>query len=51
VGGARLRGRQRAAGRFRNVTTAFHHATVNFDGNARMFGRTVLGLDPGTPLV
>ena len=37
--------------RFRDVNTASHHATVDFDGNAQMYGRTVLGLDPGTPLV
>lgn len=37
-------------GRFRDVNTACHHATVDFDGNAQMYGRTVLGLDPGTPL-
>ena len=24
---------------------------VDFDGNAEMYGRTRLGLDPGTPLV
>lgn len=37
--------------RFRDVNTACHHAVADFDGNARMFGRVLLGLDPGTPLV
>jgi alkylation response protein AidB-like acyl-CoA dehydrogenase len=37
--------------RYRDVNTASHHATVDFDGNAQMYGRTQLGLDPGTPLV
>ncbi len=38
-------------GRYRDVNTACHHAIADFDGNARMYGRTRLGLDPGTPLV
>ncbi len=37
--------------RYRDVNTACHHATIDFDGNAQMYGRTRLGLDPGTPLV
>ncbi len=37
--------------RYRDVNTACHHAIVDFDGNALMYGRTQLGLDPGTPLV
>lgn len=37
--------------RFRDINTACHHAVADFDGNARMYGRVVLGLDPGTPLV
>ena len=37
--------------RYRDVNTACHHAIVDFDGNAQMYGRTRLGLDPGTPLV
>ncbi|MGH1490095.1 MAG: acyl-CoA dehydrogenase family protein [Acidimicrobiales bacterium] len=37
--------------RYRDVNTACHHAIADFDGNAQMYGRTRLGLDPGTPLV
>lgn len=37
--------------RYRDINTACHHAAVDFDGSAQMFGRTQLGLDPGTPLV
>lgn len=37
--------------RYRDVNTACHHATVDFDSTAQMYGRTRLGLDPGTPLI
>lgn len=37
--------------RYRDVNTACHHAIVDFDGNARMYGRTRLGLEPDTPLI
>jgi alkylation response protein AidB-like acyl-CoA dehydrogenase len=37
--------------RFRDVNTACHHAVADFDDNAQMYGRVVLGLEPGTPLV
>ncbi|MGB5757690.1 MAG: acyl-CoA dehydrogenase family protein, partial [Acidimicrobiales bacterium] len=37
--------------RYRDVNTACHHAIVDFDGNAQMYGRTRLGLEPGTPLL
>ena len=37
--------------RFRDINTACHHAVADFDGNAQMYGRVLLGLDPGTPLV
>ncbi|MFT7599196.1 MAG: 3-hydroxy-9,10-secoandrosta-1,3,5(10)-triene-9,17-dione monooxygenase [Acidimicrobiales bacterium] len=37
--------------RFRDVNTACHHAVVDFDSNARMYGRVKLGLDPDTPLI
>lgn len=37
--------------RFRDVNTACHHAVADFDNNAQMYGRVVLGLEPGTPLV
>ena len=37
--------------RYRDVNTACHHAIADFDNNAQMYGRTRLGLDPGTPLV
>lgn len=37
--------------RYRDVNTACHHAIVDFDANAQMYGRTRLGLDPGTPLL
>ncbi len=37
--------------RYRDVNTACHHATVDFDANAQLYGRTLLGLDPETPLV
>ena len=30
--------------RYRDVNTACHHAAVDFDGNAEMYGRTRLGL-------
>jgi hypothetical protein len=33
------------------VNTAAHHAMIDFDSNAEMFGRITLGLDPGTPLL
>lgn len=36
---------------YRDLTTACHHATVDLDGTAEMFGRVRLGLDPGTVLV
>jgi alkylation response protein AidB-like acyl-CoA dehydrogenase len=36
---------------FRDVNTAAHHAMIDFDSNAEMFGRVALGLDPGTPLL
>jgi alkylation response protein AidB-like acyl-CoA dehydrogenase len=38
-------------GRYRDVNTACHHAVADFDSSAEMFGRTRLGLDPGTPIV
>ena len=41
----------RLQARYRDVNTACHHAIVDFDGNAQMYGRTRLGLEPGTPLV
>ncbi|MDH4145896.1 MAG: acyl-CoA dehydrogenase family protein [Acidimicrobiia bacterium] len=37
--------------RFRDLNTASHHAVADLDTNAQMYGRVVLGLDPGTPLV
>jgi alkylation response protein AidB-like acyl-CoA dehydrogenase len=37
--------------RYRDVNTACHHAIVDFDASAEMFGRTRLGVDPGTPIV
>lgn len=37
--------------RFRDVNTASHHAVADFDGNAQLYGRIALGLDPGTPLL
>lgn len=37
--------------RYRDVNTACHHAATDFDGNAQMYGRVRMGLDPGTPLV
>ncbi|MPZ22950.1 MAG: hypothetical protein GEU28_05285 [Dehalococcoidia bacterium] len=36
---------------FRDINVATHHATVDFDGAMEVYGRTALGLDPGTPLV
>jgi 3-hydroxy-9,10-secoandrosta-1,3,5(10)-triene-9,17-dione monooxygenase len=35
----------------RDVGTACHHATVDLDTAAEMYGRVSLGLDPGTPLL
>lgn len=37
--------------RFRDVTTASHHAIADFDTTAELFGRVRLGLTPGTPLL
>ena len=37
--------------RFRDLNTACHHAIVDLDANAELYGRVCLGLDPGTPLV
>ncbi len=37
--------------RYRDVTTACHHAIIDLDGNLETYGRTLLGLDPGTPLI
>lgn len=37
--------------RYRDINTASHHAIVDFDGNAQMYGRTQLGEEPGTALV
>ena len=36
---------------FRDMNTACHHAAVDFDGTAEMFGRMTLGLPPATSLV
>jgi alkylation response protein AidB-like acyl-CoA dehydrogenase len=36
---------------FRDMNTACHHAVVDFDSTAEMFGRVTLGLPPETPLV
>ena len=35
----------------RDMNTASHHATVDFDSTAEMFGRVALGLEPGTPVL
>jgi alkylation response protein AidB-like acyl-CoA dehydrogenase len=35
----------------RDVSTACHHATIDIDTAAEMYGRVTLGLDPGTPLL
>ena len=37
--------------RYRDINTACHHATIDFDNNAQMYGRVKLNLEPGTPLV
>ncbi len=34
-----------------DINTACHHAIVDFDSNAELFGRVRLGLDAGSPLV
>ena len=36
---------------FRDMNTACHHAAVDFDGTAEMFGRLALGLPLGTSLI
>jgi alkylation response protein AidB-like acyl-CoA dehydrogenase len=36
---------------YRDLNTACHHAAVDFDGTAEMYGRLALGLPPGTSLV
>jgi alkylation response protein AidB-like acyl-CoA dehydrogenase len=38
-------------GRYRDINTACHHAVVDFDGNAELYGRTRLGLDPDPSLI
>jgi alkylation response protein AidB-like acyl-CoA dehydrogenase len=38
-------------GRYRDLNTACHHATVDLDSNAELYGRVRLGQEPGTPLV
>jgi alkylation response protein AidB-like acyl-CoA dehydrogenase len=37
--------------RYRDINTACHHAAVDYDSTAEMYGRTLLGLEPGTPLL
>jgi alkylation response protein AidB-like acyl-CoA dehydrogenase len=37
--------------RYRDINTACHHAIVDFDGNAELFGRIRLGVAPATSLV
>ncbi|MGF1597971.1 MAG: hypothetical protein ACFCVK_13725 [Acidimicrobiales bacterium] len=37
--------------RFRDLNTASHHAIVDHDGNAELYGRVLLGLEADTPLV
>jgi alkylation response protein AidB-like acyl-CoA dehydrogenase len=37
--------------RYRDVNSACHHAIVDLDGNLETYGRTLLGLDPATPLI
>jgi hypothetical protein len=34
-----------------DINTACHHAIVDVDSTAEMFGRVLLGLDPGSALV
>ena len=41
----------RLLARYRDINTACHHAIVDFDSNAQLFGRIRLGMEPGTPLV
>jgi alkylation response protein AidB-like acyl-CoA dehydrogenase len=36
---------------YRDINTACHHATIDYDTNAEIYGRTSLGLDPGNPVV
>lgn len=36
---------------FRDMNTATHHAMIDFDSNAEMFGLAALGLDPGKHLL
>jgi hypothetical protein len=36
---------------YRDLNTAVHHAMVDFDSNAEMYGRSTLGLDPGKHLL
>ncbi|MEE9278475.1 MAG: acyl-CoA dehydrogenase family protein, partial [Dehalococcoidia bacterium] len=36
---------------FRDINTAAHHATVDFDGAAEIYGRVALGLKPGSVLI
>jgi 3-hydroxy-9,10-secoandrosta-1,3,5(10)-triene-9,17-dione monooxygenase len=36
---------------YRDMNTACHHAAADFDTSAQMFGRTRLGLDPGSVLL
>lgn len=36
---------------FRDVNTVVHHAAIDLDSTAEMYGRVALGLSPGTPIV
>lgn len=36
---------------YRDLTTASHHAAVDLDSTAEMYGRVALGLDPASPLL
>ena len=36
---------------YRDITMASHHATIDVDGAAEIFGRVELGLDPGSVLI
>ncbi|MPY94677.1 MAG: hypothetical protein GEV08_16930 [Acidimicrobiia bacterium] len=36
---------------FRDINTVVHHAAIDLDSTAEMYGRVALGLPPGTPIL
>ncbi len=36
---------------YRDLNTACHHAVIDIDAGSELYGRTLLGLEPNTPLI